>query len=112
MRSLLFIILFSAVLVSCSEDETPLTGDLIVEIDLPGITNTTSYALFTEAAYLGSGNLPLHNGELINASNGNANLSITGLLPGNYVFAIYTNNPAYFATQVVAGKATTLQARF
>ncbi|MBL7855586.1 MAG: hypothetical protein JNL17_14380 [Cyclobacteriaceae bacterium] len=99
--------LFAFVLFACSDEEIVTTGDLTVRVNLPGLPTGTPYVLQTEAAYLSGEPIYLKQGTL----SSNAVVSFSRLLPGNYVFVIYSANTLTFVTQVIPGDNAVLEAR-
>jgi hypothetical protein len=106
MKRLIVFLLLTASFFSCKEEEFDPTGDLTVKVSL-GLNSETSYALFTEAAYLSDEYLPLKQGTIFH----NTTISFPDLLPGTYVFEIYPGNALRFTGQVVAGKNVTIEAK-
>lgn len=94
-----FCILFS----SC-EDPVPLTGTLQISINIDSLDPSTPYALFTEATYLSGQYLPLRQGLVANQEI----IEFKELLPGTYVFVLYSTNELSFTGQVVSGKQSQL----
>lgn len=106
MKRFIVFLLLTASIFSCKEEEVDPTGDLTVKVSL-GLNSETSYALFTEAAYLSGEYLPLKQGTIFQ----NTTISFPDLLPGTYVFEIYPGNALRFTGQVVAGKNVTIEAK-
>jgi hypothetical protein len=92
---------------ACREDDVPLSGSLTVNLGLRSFPDgLVSYALFTESSYLSDKFLPLKTG----TSAPVGSLRFNDLLPGTYVFVVYTANALPFTGQVVAGKETKITA--
>ena len=107
-RLFLLLALLSLLLVSsCREDDAALSGTLMINLGFRNFPDgIISYALFTESSYLSDKYLPLKTGTIAPVGS----IRFSDLLPGTYVFVVYTANQLPFAGQVVAGKETTLTA--
>lgn len=101
------VILFVLALAACSDEEIEATGDLVVRVNLPGLSNGATYVLQTEAAYLSGEPLYIKQGTI----NANSVVTFSRLLPGTYVFVVFAPNSLPFVAQVIPAEVVAIDAK-